>query len=282
MSSLLEHAAALFGSRTREPAEAVAPHYKAAPHWEALPDDVWQHVMTMMPVSAVASCSQTSKFWRHLAGDEHIWEALCQQAGIAQRWPRRTWKASLKAQAAWKHLEGHWDIHWNQKFNRRLLHLTGLLSPHLQVHNSIHAKISHPRFVHLEGAQADTAFVFHMTHEQSKRTFTYVISPMQLRECTLADPSSQVVLPDGTLRDMFSVQVLRHEDNVWYKGYLLRADSPAARYTAEELNKCYSHRESLRPVFEAAPDSASDDNSDSDADDNSEEEEDDNGSSSRA
>lgn len=63
---------------------------------------------------------------------------------------------------------------------------------------------------------------------------------------------------------------------------MLRADSPAARYTAEELNKCYSHRESLRPVFEAAPDSASDDNSDSDADDNSEEEEDDNGSSSRA
>jgi predicted metalloenzyme YecM len=231
-------------------------------HWETLPDDVWQHVMTMMPVSAVASCSQTSKFWRHLATDEQIWQTQCLEAGIEQPWPRNSWKQSLQAKAAWKHLEGQWDIHWNQKFNRKLLDISAVMSPSVSVKNSIHATISEPRFVHLEGSN-ETVFVFNMSHEQTKRVFTYVITPISPRDTSLPNTGAQPV-HNGSLRDMFSVQVLRHEYNVWYNAYLLRSDSPAAaQYNAEELNKGYNHRQQHRPAFEIPAEVEMDEDSDS-------------------
>jgi len=231
-------------------------------HWETLPDDVWQHVMTMMPSSTVGSCSQTSKFWRHLATDEHIWEAQCAEAGITQPWPRKSWKQSLQAKAAWKHLEGQWDIHWNQKFNRKLLDISSILSPTVSIKNTIHASITEPRFVHMEGSN-ETVFVFNMSHEQSKRVFTYVITPISLTDTALPNIRNQAV-SQGSLRDMFSVQVLRHEDNVWYNAYLLRSDSPAAaQFTAEELNKAYNHREHHRPAFQIPEEMEMDEDSDS-------------------
>jgi len=135
------------------------------------------------------------------------------------------------------------------------------MTPSASVKNTIHANITEARFVHLE-ASNETVFVFNMSHEQTKRVFTYVITPISARDSGLANVASLAV-ENGALRDMFSVQVLRHEDNVWYNAYLLRSDSPAAaQYTAEELNKGYNHREQHRPTFEIQPELEMDEDSD--------------------